>query len=70
MEIVLKLSLCKFYYFKVDREDHFWRPGFLHIIICVFLGYKVSNFVKNWVLPMLKRPKFEGLDRESRPRPF
>ena len=31
---------------KVDREDHFWRPGFLHIIICVFLGYNVSNFVK------------------------
>ena len=24
--------------FKVDREDHFWRPGFLHVIICVFLG--------------------------------
>ena len=23
--------------FKVDREDHFWRPGFLHITICVFL---------------------------------
>ena len=33
-------------YFKVDREDHFQRPGFPHIIICVFLGYKVSDFVK------------------------
>ena len=21
---------------KVDREDNFWRPGFLHIIIRVF----------------------------------
>ena len=30
---------------KVAREDHFLRPGFLHII-CVFLGYKVSNFIK------------------------
>ena len=30
---------------KVDREDHFQRPGFLHITICVFLGYKASNFV-------------------------
>ena len=27
---------------KVDRMDHFWRPGFLHI---VSLGYKASNFV-------------------------
>ena len=32
---------------KVDREDHFQRAGFLHIIICVFLGYKVINVVKN-----------------------
>ena len=31
---------------KVDREDHFERQGFLHIIICAFLGYKASNFVK------------------------
>ena len=31
--------------FTVDREDHFWRPGFLHIIICVFLGYRASNLV-------------------------
>ena len=31
---------------KVDREDHFWRPGFLHIIICVFLGYKALTFVQ------------------------
>ena len=31
---------------KFDHEDHFWRPGFLHIIIWVFLGYNVSNFVK------------------------
>ena len=31
---------------KVDREDHFQRPDLLHIIICAFLGYKTSNFVK------------------------
>ena len=31
---------------KVDREDHFSHPGFLHIKICVFLGYKASNFTK------------------------
>ena len=33
-------------HFKVDREDHFYRPDFLHIITCVSVGYKVSNFVK------------------------
>ena len=43
--------------YKVDREDHFQRPGFLHIIVCVSLGYKVSNFVKNWVLPTFKKPQ-------------
>ena len=32
---------------KVDREDHLWHPGFIHIIVCVFLGYKDLNFVKN-----------------------
>ena len=42
---------------KIDREDHFQRPGFLHIIICVFLGYKVANFVKNWMSPMFKKPQ-------------
>ena len=31
---------------EVDREYHFWRPGFIHITICAFLGYNVSNFVK------------------------
>ena len=31
--------------FKVDSEDHFLRPGFLHTK-CVFLGYKASNSVK------------------------
>ena len=41
---------------KVDREDHFWRPGFFNIIIYVFLGYNVSNFVKNWMSPMFKIP--------------
>ena len=30
---------------KVDRKDHFWRPGFLHIIICAFLGYKASDLI-------------------------
>ena len=44
-------------FFKVDREDHFQRPGLLHI--------------KNWMLPMFfKPPKFEGFDCESRLRPF
>ena len=56
---------------KVDREDHFWRPGFLHIIICVFLGYKASNLVKKiGCYRCLKNLKFEGFDRESLPRPF
>ena len=32
---------------KVDHEDHFQHPGFLHIIMCVFLVHKVKNFVKN-----------------------
>ena len=31
---------------KVDREDHFWRPDFIHIIVCIFLRYKASNFIK------------------------
>ena len=31
--------------FKVDSEDHFLRPGFLHTK-CVFLGYKASNSIK------------------------
>ena len=45
-------------HFKVDREDHFQCPDFLHITICAFLGYKVSNFVlKNWMLPMFKKPQ-------------
>ena len=57
--------------FKVDREDHFQRPGFLHIIICVFLGYKASNFAKKLnVTDALKTSKFEGFDHESHPRPF
>ena len=43
--------------FKVYREDHFYRPGFLRIIIYVFFGYKASNFVKNWMLPMFKKPQ-------------
>ena len=57
--------------FKVDHDDYFYRPGFLHIIICVFTGYKASNFVKKLdVTDVLKISKFEGFDRESRPRPF
>ena len=57
--------------FKVDREDHFLLPGSLHLIICVFLGYKASNFVKKMdVTDVSKTSKFEGFDRESRPRPF
>ena len=40
VNLALMLSL------KVDREDHFYRPGFHHVIRCVFLGYKASNFVK------------------------
>ena len=32
---------------------------------------KPQNFVKNCMLPMLKKTsKFEGFDRESNPRPF
>ena len=56
---------------KVDREDHFWRSGFLHIMICFFLGYIASNFVKNigWYR-CLKTRKFEVFDRKSRTRPI
>ena len=43
--------------FEVDREVHLWRPGFYQIIICVFLGYKASNSLKNWMLPMFKKPQ-------------
>ena len=51
-------KLLSFYYFlKVDREDHFQHPGFLHVIICVFPGYNASNLVKNWMLPMFKKPQ-------------
>ena len=32
-------------FIKVAREDLFQCPGFLHIIMCVFLRYKVSNSV-------------------------
>ena len=53
------------------REDRFQRPGFPHIIICVFLEYKTSNFVKKLdVTNVSETAKFEGFDRESRPRPF
>ena len=41
---------------KVDREDQFQCPGFLHIIKCVFLGYEPQILLKNWMLPMLKNP--------------
>ena len=30
--------------FKVDREDHFWRPSFLHIMC--FPRVQSLNFVK------------------------
>ena len=41
------------------------QAGFLYLLVCVFLGYKASNFVikKNWVLPMFE--KLQGFDRES-----
>ena len=43
--------------FEVDREDHFWRPGFLHIIMC-FPGVQSLKFrYKNWMLPMFKKPE-------------
>ena len=39
-------------------------------ILCVFLGSKASNFVnKVGCYRCLKSKKFEGFDRESRPRP-
>ena len=56
---------------KVDREDYFKRPGFLHIIICILLGYKALNFVEKMdVTDVKKTSKFERFARESRPRPF
>ena len=65
------LMVVFIFQFKVDREDYFLRPGFLHITICVFLGHKASNFVKKLdVTDVLKTSKSEGFDRESRPRPF
>ena len=59
-------KLFVMYQIKVDREDQFLRPGFLHIIICVCLGYKVSNFVKNigCYQCLKKTPQFEGFDRD------
>ena len=44
--VLLTKTVINHQFFKVDREDHFYRPGFLHIIIYVFPGYKASNFVK------------------------
>ena len=56
---------------KVDREDHFQRPGFLHITTCVFLGCKVSKFVKKiGCYQCLKTSKSEGFDGQTRPRPI
>ena len=55
---------------KVDREYHLQRPGFLHVI-CVFLWYKASYFVKNWMLPMFKNPKIKrGLTVNLVLKPF
>ena len=51
-----KLFQMMSYIIKVDRDDHFQRPGFLHIILCVFLGYNVSNFFqKNGCYRCLKK---------------
>ena len=33
-------------------------------------GTKPQISLKNWMLPTLKKNKFEGFDRESRPRTF
>ena len=42
-----------------------------HVIICVFLGDKASNFVKKiGRYRCLQILKFEGFDRESRSGPF
>ena len=64
-----KISLALFA-FKVDRRDQFSRPGFPHIIRCVALGYKASNFVKKLDVTDVEKNNFEGFDRKSRPRPF
>ena len=57
--------------FKVDREDHFLRSGFLHITVCVFLMYIASNFVKKLDVINVKKPhKFTLFDRKSRPGPI
>ena len=36
----LFISFHCIYLFKVDCEDHFWRPGFLHITIA---GFTLAN---------------------------
>ena len=41
--------------FKVDREDHFYHSDFLHLIMCVLLGYIASNLVRKMVLTDVKK---------------
>ena len=40
---------------KIDCEDHFYHSGFLHLIICVLLGYIASNFIKKLDLTNVKK---------------
>ena len=61
---------CNCKQFKVDREDHFWRPGFSHIIMFSKGTKSQISLKKLGVSDVSKTPKFEGFDRESRLRPF
>ena len=46
---------------KVDHEDHFQRPGFLHTIMC-FSRVQSIILLKNLMLLMFKKPqKLKGL---------
>ena len=49
--------------FKVDREDHFWHPGFLHIIMCFPKVQSLKFLLKNLILLIFtKTPNSKGLN--------
>ena len=51
---------------KVDREDHFQPPGFLHVM-CFPRVQTLKFRLKNWMLPMFKKPQnWKGLTASYR----
>ena len=61
-----------YFQLKVDREDHFYRSGFLHLIICALLRVHSLEFhlKKLDLTDAQKTCKFKGVGRKSRPGSF